>query len=76
MIHHGVDPVNFDEQCDQQLSLESIKPSASLKKLLSDIDRTKAHVWALTNAYKVVRKRISKMLQRIIELPPSTLRGY
>ena len=31
-----------------------IKPDPKLRKLLQDIDRSKARVWALTNAYRTV----------------------
>lgn len=36
-----------------------IKPNPSLRKLFQDIDRTKARVWGLTNAYRPVRYRFS-----------------
>ena len=32
-----------------------IKYNPSLRKLFEDIDRSKARVWALTNAYRNVR---------------------
>lgn len=32
-----------------------IHPDPALRKLLQDIDRSKARVWALTNAYHTVR---------------------
>jgi len=51
-----IDPLDFDQKCDGALPLEDmIKPSESLRKLFQDIDRSKAQVWALTNAYKTVR---------------------
>ncbi len=31
-----------------------IKPDPHLRQLLQDIDRSKARVWALTNAYRTV----------------------
>ncbi len=49
------DPLDFDEKCDGSLPLEEmIKPDPSLRKLFEDIDRSKARVWALTNAYRTV----------------------
>ena len=47
--------LKFIFRCDQTLPLENmIKPNPALRKLLEDIDRSKARVWALTNAYVVV----------------------
>lgn len=49
------DPLDFNVKCDGSLPLEDmIKPDPSVRKLFQDIDRTKARVWALTNAYKTV----------------------
>ncbi|KDQ12752.1 hypothetical protein BOTBODRAFT_34213 [Botryobasidium botryosum FD-172 SS1] len=49
--HHIIDPVDFDQKCDGSLPLEDIlKPNPALRKMLQDIDRSKARVWALTNA--------------------------
>lgn len=50
-----VDPLDFDKKCDGSLPLEKmIHPDPALRKLLQDIDRSKARVWALTNAYHTV----------------------
>ena len=50
------DPLEFDRQCDGSLPLEDmIKYDPSIRQLLQDIDKTKARVWALTNAYRTVR---------------------
>lgn len=50
-----LDPLEFDRLCDGSLPLEEmIKFDPELVKLFEDIDRTKARVWALTNAYKPV----------------------
>lgn len=50
------DPLDFDRQCDGALPLEDmLQPSPLIRKLLQDIDRSKARVWALTNAYSPVR---------------------
>jgi len=44
--------MDFDRKCDGSLPLEEmIRPNPSLRKLFQDIDRSKARVWALTNAY-------------------------
>ncbi|PAV20862.1 pyrimidine 5-nucleotidase [Pyrrhoderma noxium] len=62
--HHGVDTLDFDRRCDQTLPLENmIKPNPTLRKLLEDIDRSKARVWALTNAYVVHARRVLKILE-------------
>ena len=49
------DALDFDDKCDGSLPLEDmISPDPSVRKLFQDIDRSKARVWALTNAYKTV----------------------
>ena len=70
-------------RCDQTLPLEDmIKPDPKLRKLLEDIDRSKARVWALTNAYVVVSKYIIfksrlKLVAKISLISTkSTLREY
>jgi pyrimidine and pyridine-specific 5'-nucleotidase len=51
----STDPLDFDRECDASLPLEDmLKPDPSVRKLLEDIDRKKARVWALTNAYRIV----------------------
>jgi len=50
-----LDALDFNEKCDGSLPLEDmINPDPSVRKLFQDIDRSKARVWALTNAYKTV----------------------
>ncbi|KAI0081720.1 pyrimidine 5-nucleotidase [Panus rudis PR-1116 ss-1] len=62
--HHHVDPLDFDRKCDGSLPLEEmIKPDPGLRKLLEDIDRSKARVWALTNAYRNHAYRVLKILK-------------
>ncbi|KAF8351376.1 Haloacid dehalogenase-like hydrolase-domain-containing protein, partial [Amanita rubescens] len=62
--HHDVDPLEFDRLCDGSLPLEEmIKFDPELVKLFEDIDRTKARVWALTNAYKPHAQRVLRILQ-------------
>ncbi|KAJ7228570.1 pyrimidine 5-nucleotidase [Mycena pura] len=63
IMHHNVDPVDFDKKCDGSLPLEDlIKPNPRLRTLISDIDRTKASVWALTNAYRPHAERVLRIL--------------
>ncbi|KAF8195791.1 pyrimidine 5-nucleotidase [Mycena galopus ATCC 62051] len=63
ILHHDVDPVDFDKKCDGALPLEDlISPNPGLRKLLQDIDRTKANVWALTNAYRPHAERVLRIL--------------
>jgi len=61
--HHEIDPLDFDRKCDGSLPLEEmLKPDAKLRKLLEDIDRSKARVWALTNAYRTHAQRVLRVL--------------
>ncbi|KAF9652196.1 pyrimidine 5-nucleotidase, partial [Thelephora ganbajun] len=61
--HHDVDPLDFNDKCDGSLPLEDmIQPDPSIRKLFQDIDRSKARVWALTNAYKTHAIRVLKIL--------------
>ncbi|KAH9938203.1 pyrimidine 5-nucleotidase [Fomitopsis serialis] len=61
--HHQIDALDFDRKCDGSLPLEDIlKPDLKLRKLLEDIDRSKARVWALTNAYQAHAKRVLRIL--------------
>jgi len=62
--HHGVDPLDFDEQCDSSLPLDQLlKPDPRVKALFRDIDRNKASVWSLTNAYKNHAFRVLQILE-------------
>ncbi|PPQ76757.1 hypothetical protein CVT26_000147, partial [Gymnopilus dilepis] len=63
VLHHEVDPLHFDQECDGSIPLEQmIVSNASIRKLLSDIDRSKARVWVLTNAYLNHAKRVLQIL--------------
>ncbi|KAJ7047268.1 pyrimidine 5-nucleotidase [Mycena alexandri] len=63
ILHHDVDPLDFDKKCDGSLPLEDlIKPNPSLRQLLQDIDRTKVNVWGLTNAYRPHAERVLRIL--------------
>ncbi|PCH41095.1 pyrimidine 5-nucleotidase [Wolfiporia cocos MD-104 SS10] len=61
--HHNIDPLDFNRKCDGSLPLEdALNPDPKLRKLLQDIDRSKARVWALTNAYKTHAQRVLRIL--------------
>jgi len=52
----SLDALDFDRKCDGSLPLEDMIPyNPAVRKIFEDIDRSKARVWALTNAYKPVR---------------------
>ncbi|QRV87495.1 haloacid dehalogenase [Ceratobasidium sp. AG-Ba] len=62
--HHEVDPLDFDAKVDASLPLEELlTPDPAVRKLLEDIDPSKARIWALTNAYKTHAQRVLKTLQ-------------
>ncbi|KAF9464460.1 pyrimidine 5-nucleotidase [Collybia nuda] len=62
--HHDIDPLDFDRKCDGSLPLEDmIKFDPAVRRLFEDIDRSKARVWALTNAYKPHAQRVLRILQ-------------
>jgi len=55
----STDPLDFDRKCDQAIPLEEmISYDEEVRKLFEDIDRSRVRVWALTNAYCVVRSPI------------------
>ncbi|ETS61838.1 hypothetical protein PaG_03942 [Moesziomyces aphidis] len=61
--HHQIDPLDYDRKCDASLPLEDIlRPDAQIKQLLSDLDRTRVRVFALTNAYKYHADRVLRLL--------------
>ncbi|CCC08178.1 hypothetical protein SMACR_01726 [Sordaria macrospora] len=62
--HHEIDPLEYNAKVDDALPLDNIiKPSASLKKLLQDIDRSKVKLWLFTNAYINHARRVVKLLE-------------
>ncbi|KZT62106.1 pyrimidine 5-nucleotidase [Calocera cornea HHB12733] len=64
MKHHEIDAQDFDRKCDGSLPLETIlKPDPKVRKMIQDIDRCKARVWALTNAYSTHANRVLNILQ-------------
>jgi len=61
--HHSADPLDFDKKCDQSLPLEDLlSANPQTRKLLEDINRSKARVWALTNAYITHASRVLRIL--------------
>ena len=71
----GIDPLEFDRLCDGSLPLEEmIKFDPELVKLFEDIDRTKARVWALTNAYKPVS--FTRVFMTFFSLPSTPNVSY
>ncbi|KAJ1579478.1 hypothetical protein NDA11_007610 [Ustilago hordei] len=61
--HHQIDPLDYDRKCDASLPLEDIlRPDHQVKRLLTDIDRTRVRVFALTNAYKFHADRVLRLL--------------
>lgn len=62
--HHDVDVIDFDRKCDGSLPLEAmISYDPVVRKVFEDIDRSKARVWALTNAYKPHAERVLRILK-------------
>ncbi|KAL8827293.1 MAG: hypothetical protein Q9191_003276 [Dirinaria sp. TL-2023a] len=61
--HHRIDPLNFNHEVDDALPLDQIiKPNPQLRKLLEDIDKTKAKLWLFTNAHITHAQRVVKLL--------------
>ncbi|KAF8155390.1 pyrimidine 5-nucleotidase [Crassisporium funariophilum] len=64
VLHHHVDPLHFDQECDGSIPLgQMITFDPSIRKLLEDIDRSKARVWVLTNAYLTHAQRVLQILE-------------
>ncbi|CAE6487424.1 unnamed protein product [Rhizoctonia solani] len=50
--------------CDASLPLEELlAPDPAVRKLLEDVDPSKARIWALTNAYKTHAQRVLRILE-------------
>lgn len=61
--HHEIDPLEYNRQVDDALPLEEIlSPDPELRKLLQEIDTSKAKMWLFTNAYINHGKRVVKIL--------------
>lgn len=62
--YHQIDPLEYNSQVDDALPLEGvIKPNPQLRKMLEDIDKSKAKLWLLTNAYVNHAQRVVKLLE-------------
>ena len=60
MLSSPQDPLDFDSKCDGALPLETmLAPDPAVRQLLLDIDRNKAQVWGMTNAYQTVRSSLA-----------------
>ncbi|KIM25967.1 hypothetical protein M408DRAFT_25854 [Serendipita vermifera MAFF 305830] len=60
---HNIDPIHFNEKCDDSLPLENfLKPDPLIRQLLLDIDRSKVCVWGATNAYITHAERVLTIL--------------
>ncbi|WFD30598.1 suppressor of deletion of TFIIS [Malassezia sp. CBS 17886] len=63
VMHHAIDPLDYDRKCDASLPLEKLlHPDDALVALLRAIDRRRFRVFALTNAYKTHARRVLKLL--------------
>lgn len=63
VLHHKIDPLEFNRQVDDALPLDTIiVPDTQLRKLLADIDRTKVKPWLFTNAYINHARRVIRLL--------------
>lgn len=61
--HHMIDPIAYNREVDDALPLDDIiKPDPQLRKLLSDIDRSKVKPWLFTNAHITHAKRVVRLL--------------
>lgn len=61
--HHEIDPLEYNRQVDDALPMEEIlSPDPGLRKLLEQIDKSKAKMWLFTNAYVNHGKRVVKIL--------------
>ncbi|KAG5947238.1 hypothetical protein E4U53_006449 [Claviceps sorghi] len=61
--HHKIDPLAYNAEVDDALPLQDIiKPDPELRRLLQDIDRSKAKVWLFTNAYVTHARRVVRLL--------------
>ena len=61
--HHKIDPLDYNRQVDDALPLENIIfPDPELRKLLTDMDKSKVKLWLFTNAYVNHGERVVKLL--------------
>lgn len=63
VLHHKIDPLEFNSEVDDALPLDGIiTPDSQLRELLADIDRTKVKPWLFTNAYINHAQRVIRLL--------------
>lgn len=61
--HHKIEPLAYNREVDDALPLDDIiKPDPKLRKLLSDIDRSKVKPWLFTNAHVTHARRVVRLL--------------
>ena len=61
--HHKIDPMAYNHEVDDALPLDDIiKPDAQLRRLLSDIDKSKTKLWLFTNAHITHALRVVRLL--------------
>jgi len=61
--YHKIDPLDYNSKVDDALPLDQVlHPDPELRKLISDIDRTKVRLWLFTNAYVNHGRRVVKLL--------------
>jgi len=63
VLYHKIDPLEYNSVVDDALPLDQVLHSdLGLRKLISDMDRTKVRLWLFTNAYVTHAKRVVKLL--------------
>lgn len=76
LVHHKIDPVDFDERTDLSVPVEEmLRPDPALLKLLEDLDGSKVRIWAFTNAHLKVCIRYLHLRTMVLTVEPSGLLG-
>jgi len=61
--YHKIDPLAYNREVDDALPLDDIiKPDPRLRRLLTDIDKSKVKLWLFTNAHITHAQRVVKLL--------------
>ena len=61
--HHKIDPMAYNREVDDALPLDGIiKPNPQLRRLFSDVNRSKVRLWLFTNAHVTHAQRVVKLL--------------
>jgi len=61
--HHKIDPLDYNCKVDDALPLEkALHPDPELRRLITEIDKSKVRLWLFTNAYITHGKRVVKLL--------------